>query len=263
MNMSFYVGALGAKAGMDRMSVSANNLANVNNNGFKPKNAVFTDMLNYNLNAAEGEVSKLKAGNGVRTQRTYTDFSSSGITETGQEHDYAILQDNAFFMLKDPGTEAISFTRDGHFHIGRLGEEGDYYLLSDNGKYVMDEEGEPLVIEVVDIEKMIEEANSEDGEADDDDDEDDEEDKPTVGVYTLSNPSHLSSIGDNEYVTTREMEAVAIENPRLRQGALEISGTNVAREMVRVIESQRAYTYALKMVQTSDEIEGTVNSLRG
>jgi possible flagellar basal body rod protein len=33
--------------------------------------------------------------------------------------------------------------------------------------------------------------------------------------------------------------------------------------MTRLIESQRAFTYALKMVQTSDEVEGTINQLRG
>ncbi len=30
-----------------------------------------------------------------------------------------------------------------------------------------------------------------------------------------------------------------------------------------MIESQRAYSYALKMVLTSDEIVGTINSLKG
>ena len=37
----------------------------------------------------------------------------------------------------------------------------------------------------------------------------------------------------------------------------------MAREMTRVIECQRAFSYALKMVTTSDEIESTINSLRG
>ena len=46
-------------------------------------------------------------------------------------------------------------------------------------------------------------------------------------------------------------------------GALERSGTDMADEMVKVIEAQRAFTYALKMVTTSDEIESTINSLRG
>ena len=54
-----------------------------------------------------------------------------------------------------------------------------------------------------------------------------------------------------------------MENPTLTNAALETSGTDVAKEMVRVIETQRAFSYALKMVTTSDEIESTINSLRG
>ena len=46
-------------------------------------------------------------------------------------------------------------------------------------------------------------------------------------------------------------------------GMLETSATDIAKEMVNLIECQRAYSYALKMVTASDEIEQTVNTLRG
>ena len=46
MNMSFYVGALGANASQKKMDVISNNLANINNNGFKPKNAIFSELIN-------------------------------------------------------------------------------------------------------------------------------------------------------------------------------------------------------------------------
>ena len=36
---------------------------------------------------------------------------------------------------------------------------------------------------------------------------------------------------------------------------------DLAEELTKVIETQRAYGMALKMVQTSDEIESTINSL--
>ena len=48
-----------------------------------------------------------------------------------------------------------------------------------------------------------------------------------------------------------------------RKGAvISVQISNKAEEMTKVIESQRAYSYALRMVQTSDEIVNTVNSLR-
>ena len=52
------------------------------------------------------------------------------------------------------------------------------------------------------------------------------------------------------------------EKAKVVKGALESSGTDFALEMTRMMEAQRAYSYALKMVQTSDEVETTINSLR-
>ena len=86
---------------------------------------------------------------------------------------------------------------------------------------------------------------------------------PKVSVYTFSNPSRLLSVGDNEYKTQDGMEASLKSDAALQKGALENSGTDMAKEMVHVIECQRAFSYAVKMITTSDDIEGTINSLRG
>ena len=43
---------------------------------------------------------------------------------------------------------------------------------------------------------------------------------------------------------------------------LEASNVDLANELVKVIEHQRAYSMALKMVTTSDEIENSINNLR-
>lgn len=137
MNQSFYVGAVGAGSCTEKLSVIANNLANVNNNGFKPKTAVFSDLINYNLNDSPGAVTQLQAGAGSRVERTYTSFDSAGITQTGEQYDYAILEPNAFFKVQDPGTGAVSYTRNGHFH--RAEREDGFYLMTDAGKLVLDQ----------------------------------------------------------------------------------------------------------------------------
>ena len=46
------------------------------------------------------------------------------------------------------------------------------------------------------------------------------------------------------------------------QGCIERSNVELADEITKVIEAQRAYGAALKMVTTSDEIENTINNLR-
>ena len=44
-------------------------------------------------------------------------------------------------------------------------------------------------------------------------------------------------------------------------GILETSNTDLATEIGKVIEAQRSYSYALKMMITADEVETTVNNL--
>lgn len=256
MNMAFYIGTAGAKSSSDKLSVSANNLANINNHGFRPKTAAFSELVNRNLKDSEETQTGLQTGSGVRLSKTATDFQAGGITQTGALTDYALLEGNTFFMLQDPASGEITFTRSGRFHIGQA--EDGYYLMSESGKYVLDEDGEPFEAEVPDVEAMASEDYEEE-----DEEETDPEDLPKVGVYTFANPSRMASRGDNEYQAPDGEEPVLVENPKLMTGALETSGTDLVKEMTRIIESQRAYSFALKMVQTSDEIEGTINSLRG
>ena len=61
--------------------------------------------------------------------------------------------------------------------------------------------------------------------------------------------------GDNNPITL-------VQDPQMIQGALEQSNVDMAREMVSTIEAQRAFSYTLRMVTTSDEIAQTINSLR-
>ncbi|MCI9558403.1 flagellar hook-basal body complex protein [Candidatus Ventrimonas sp. KK005] len=262
MYQSFYTGALGAGGCMAKMSVIANNLANINNDGYKPKNAAFSDLLNYNLNDSEEAVTELMSGNGVRMQRTYTGFDVAAMAATNSDCDFAIAQENAFFMVQDPATGQITYTRSGSFHRGER-EEG-YYLTTATGKLVLDQNGEPLQAEVPDIEELRA-SMEEDYEPEEEDEEDEEEDEdaPRLALYTFANPSRLMSVGDNEYAPPEGMEPILVENPKIVSHALERSGTDLSKEMVKLIECQRAYSFALKMVTTSDEIESTINTLRG
>lgn len=262
MEMSFYAGALGADHSQRKLSVIANNLANINNNGYKPKTAVFSELINYNLNDSADAVTKLNAGAGTRIQRTTTGFDMAGMKQTENEFDYAIAQPNAFFMVRDPMSGEVTYTRSGHFRRGQM--EDGYYLTTDAGKLVLDQNQQPILLEVIDVEQMRE-AMEEGYEPDEDYEEDNEdEDSPKVSLYTFTNPSRLLSVGDNEYtVGDTGMEPILIENPSLVQGALETSGTDMAKEIAKMIECQRAFSFASRMITTSDEITGTVNTLRG
>ena len=251
MEMSFYVGSIGADNCLNKLDVVSNNLANVNNTGYKPKTAVFSELINYNLNDDIEVVTELQAGAGMRVQRTYTPFEASAFQETRNKLNYALGDRNTFFMVQDVATGEITYTRDGDFHRGEI--DGVFYLTTQNGKLVLDENEQPIELIMPQI--------GEDGEAAA---EGDERVQAQPGIVTFNLPSRLLSIGDNEYVPSDEgVEPIPVENPYLETGYLEGSGVNVADEYVKMIETQRAFSYALKMVETSDETVQTVNSLRG
>ena len=263
MNMSFYVGALGADASQKKMGVISNNLANINNTAFKPKNAIFSDLINYNLNDSPEAKTDLQAEAGTAVVRTNTEYSPAAFHTTGQPNDYAIGNANAFFKLQDPSFGEITYTRNGHFHAGEM-PDGKFYLFTESGKHVLDENGKKMLADDTAL-KAIEAAGQTGGNTANANNAT-EEVKQKIGVYTINYPSRLVNKGDNELAIRpgdQNNKDSVIQNPILESGTLESSGTDMAKEMTRLIESQRAFTYALKMVQTSDEVEGTINQLRG
>ena len=263
MNMSFYVGALGADASQKKMGVISNNLANINNTAFKPENAIFSDLINYNLNDSPEAKTDLQAEAGTAVVRTNTEYSPAAFHTTGQPNDYAIGNANAFFKLQDPSSGEITYTRNGHFHAGEM-PDGKFYLFTESGKHVLDENGKKMLADDTAL-KAIEAAGQTGGNTANANNAT-EEVKQKIGVYTINYPSRLVNKGDNELAIRpgdQNNKDSVIQNPILESGTLESSGTDMAKEMTRLIESQRAFTYALKMVQTSDEVEGTINQLRG
>lgn len=235
--MSFYTAALGAAGQQEKMNVIANNIANVNTDGFRSKNAVFSDLMYYNMRDEQGADTRVKAGSGIALGRTDTDFSESSMAPTGGNTDFAI-SGRGFFMLQDPNTQAVSYSRNGKFNMS-LRADG-FYLVNDNGKLVLDENRNPIRL---DEEGIVGGARP--------------------GIYTFPVQQGMLNTGNNEMTATEKNgEPVLSADAELRQGYLEQSNVNLADEMSKTIECSRAYSYVLKMIQTSDEIEQVINSLR-
>lgn len=242
MNKSFYVGAVGAAQITKQLSVISNNLANTNNTGFKPKNVAFSELIEYNIKEPEEAVTDLQAGDSTKVARTYTSFEVGAFHQSGSELDFAIAKRNTFFAVQDPETGDLSYTRDGHFHRGEM-EDGNFYLMTDSEKYVLDTNGQRIRIDAL------------------------EEDTQKIGLFTFDHSSRLLSLEANEYVPSDAgVQAIPlVEGERsnaLVSGALEASDTDMAEEFSHLIEAQRAFSYALRMVTTSDEIMSTINTLR-
>ncbi len=238
MYTSFYTAARGAMEEQEKLNVVGHNLANANNYGYKAKTTVFTDLMYYNLNNYTGEDTRYKAGAGINVEKTNTDFSPKGLITTEEKFDYAI-NGKGFFMLRSPITNEITYTRNGHFSMSKRGNE--FYLVNDNGNFVLDENRNPI---------RVLDGNA--GEL-----------SGQIGVYGFNILDGMQSTGNNEFVPVlKNGEPFLMRDAKLIDHALEMSGVDVADDFTRMIEAQRAYSYALKMVQTSDEVVNTINTLR-
>lgn len=236
MDTSFYTARRGVMATQERLNVISNNIANVNTTAYKAQDSKFSDLMYYNIRATEPEVTRLKAGTGVVQDRTDIDFRPNLIVPTGSKYDYAIKGDIGFFRLQDPQTGEISYTRNGHLSMSQRAD--GMYLVTDAGKFMLDANGQPL--------RVV------DGDA-----------TALPAVYTFENTNGMLAQGSNEYVPIAKNGPAAISpGATVERGYLEDGNVDLADEMAKTVETSRAYSYTLKMVTTSYEVEDTINNLR-
>ena len=84
-----------------------------------------------------------------------------------------------------------------------------------------------------------------------------------IGVFDYVVREGMQHLDKTRFQPTEQNGQLYQGTGRVKQGVLELSNTDLANEFIKMIESQRAYGMALKMMATSDEIESTINGLRG
>ena len=248
MNQSFFIGAVGAHQQMKNLNVQGNNIANVNTYGFKAERGRFASLMHTDIRAIGDR--QLPVGTGAAMWTTDTDFASAATAQPGRVQDYAISGEG-FFALADLKTGEISLTRNGAFQVSELQrptEEVDengqpimetvMYLSDGQGRFVLSTTGG--MIEVTD--RNVQQP---------------------VGVFDHISYNGMEHVEGTRFLAVEKNGDLRLGTGTAMSGMLEMSNVDLAEEMTKVIESQRAYGMALKMVQTSDEIETTINNLRG
>ena len=247
MNQSFYIGAGGASQFQQRLNVQGDNIANVNSHGFKASSGRFASLMYANMVGIDD--AQLPAGTGANMMMTTTNFRSGPISSTGRMQDYYI-DGRGFFAVVDMATNEISLTRNGAFSMaeyqrptGETDENGQpvletIFCLSDGqGRFVLSDRGG--LIEMTDSNE-----------------------KQPVGIFDCENYDGIGRLQGTRVLPGDKQGGLWMGTGKLVNGALEMSNVDLAEEITKVIESQRAYGMALKVVQTSDEIETTINGLR-
>lgn len=117
LNSALYTGVSGLNAYSNAISIIGNNIANVNTTGFKESRGNFADV----LSASSGTGGTLQIGRGVLVNNVTPVFTQGAFQSTALPGDLAIDGDG-FFIVKNPQTNALLYTRTGNFALNRDGK---------------------------------------------------------------------------------------------------------------------------------------------
>jgi flagellar basal-body rod protein FlgF len=243
--------ALSRQVALERqMDVVANNVANVNTNGFKAEKSLFEEYLTSgahedNFAAADRRVSF------VQDRATYRDFMQGPSEKTGNPLDVSI-DGKAFFAIQTPGGER--YTRDGSFQInsqGQLVTTGGSVVLGTNGPIVFQPTDKDIVITadgtVTVKEGVVTQFDSIRGK---------------LKMVKFDNPQKLQKEGSNLFSAPSGTTAQPDVTSRANQGFIEKSNVNAVAEMSRLMMVSRTYeSISTLMQQQSDLRKNAIQSL--
>lgn len=251
MLRAFSSAATGMAAQQMNVDITANNLANINTNGFKKSQADFQDLFYEKIRQAGAEVSSgmiapsgIEVGSGVKVGATTKVFTSGEFENTGRPMDIAIRGEGFLQISMPDGT--TKYTRDGALQTDANGQlvNTSGYLLSpaisiptnatnvsiapDGGVNVTTPSGTSVV--------------------------------GTIQLARFINPAGLSSDGDNLYGET-EASGTATTGTAgadgfgsIQSAFLEKSNVQMVTELVNLITAQRAYEVNSRTIKAGDEM---------
>jgi len=249
-------------AQQQNVEVISNNIANMNTTAYMRRRTEFHDLIYQNLRRVGSTASDagtivpsgVQLGLGVKLAAVYRIHEQGNLTSTDNTFDLAI-QGNGFFQIQLPdGTTAYS--RDGSFQLSPTGQ-------------IVTHDGNPLVPNIsvsttaIDVtinstgEVLVKEQGSVTP-----------SNAGQITLATFPNDAGLEAVGDNLYLETPASGSPATGTAgasgygTLLQGFLETANVNAVSEVSELISAQRAYEMNSKVIQTSDEMMGTLNQLR-
>jgi len=263
------------KAQQWRLDAVANNLANVDTDGYKREQAAFKAFPELLLRRMKddglyphpfgsGDAAPIigKLGTGVELNELYVSLEQGPLKETQNEFDIA-LDGKGFLAVSTPWGER--YTRNGSFQLGKEGfletKEG-YPVLGENGpirvkanNFQVDKDGKVWInAEYADDPNILvsRENNTWAQTALLD----------TLKLVEFDLDRYLKKQGSSFY---RETEysgpaQIIVEGlrPKVLQGFTEAANVEPVREMVQMIEVNRAYEANQKVIQTHDSMLGTL-----
>lgn len=259
MLRAFSTAATGMTAQQMNVDIIANNLANINTNGFKRSQINFQDLLYVVLEESGAEVvagltspSGLEIGSGVRAASTVKVYTSGELQSTSRPLDIAITGDGFLQVsMPDGGTQ---YTRDGALVVNANGN-----LVTSTGFLLEPAVTIPTDAMTIDIGK--------DGTVNVTNSTGTTSVAGTIQLARFLNPAGLSSEGDNLLAETEASGTPVTGTPGqnglgyIQSGFLEKSNVQMVTELVNLITAQRAYEINSRAIRAGDDMLRTANEI--
>ncbi|PLX37238.1 MAG: flagellar basal-body rod protein FlgF [Hyphomicrobiales bacterium] len=215
-----------------QMDVLANNVANINTNGFKGQKLGFEEYMMPVARANSFQPSNTRLSF-VHDFGSSYDFAAGATVQTGNPLDVA-LNGDGWFAIETPQGER--YTRNGSLGINANGE-----LVDQAGKRVLGEGG-PITFTSSDSDIAI----AADGTVSTNNGV-----RGRIRIVEFADNDVLEAAGDNLFKGDNPQAATAA---RVVQGSLEKSNVSGVVEITRLIDITRAYESIAKMQKETDDL---------
>ena len=224
-----------------QMDVVANNIANVNTNGFKADQSLFQEYLKTGAHE-DNFVGQDRSVSFVQDSGTYRDFSQGAVQQTSNPLDLAI--DGGAFLVVQTGA-GERYTRDGGLQLNNVGQ-----LVTVAGNPVLGTSG-PIVLQPTDHDinvspdgtiTVLEGSGRTDAI------------RGKLRLVSFADAQKLLKEGSNLYSAGEGPAAQPDVKSAVRQGFVEKSNVNSVAEMSRMIEVTRTYTQIANLLQNQSDL---------
>jgi len=259
MHEGLIIAASGGVKQQLKMDVLANNLANLNNAGFKSDGLVFREIYppfdeDSSADASKNALLPPNDSNEnvayVTVDTVYTDHSQGIFHKTDNPLDLA-LEGDGFFEIDTP--QGIRYTRNGNFRL-----DTGKYIVTQDGNFVLDKNKQKIKIE--DNSAKIDfgpdgtiSMGSGFG----------NQPAGTLGLVKFEDARVLAKEGNGLYkIMDNAIKPLTADNIKVEQGVLERSNVNSIEEMTNMITAIRGFEAYQKVIQSIDEADDqAVNSI--
>lgn len=230
-----YVSLSAANALKLNLDATAHNIANASTFGFKASQLLHETVEPDGASATDESVSYVR-GAGV-----YVDTSQGALLQTDNPLDMAISGSGWFGFAAE--NDKVAYGRDGRFAIANGGQ-----LVSLKGTPVVDQNGVPITLpaELANTVSIAQDGTIVGPEG---------ENLGQIGLFAADNIDKMAAIGGGMFLPAPDAGLAGVDDTsQILQGYLEQSNVSPVIEMTRLVDIQRAYERAVKLMGEENDL---------